>query len=198
MALAKQFEKELNKLLNRRTAHLRSLLRKQAGAPLTFSKKVREQGINRLQEIASAILCKARARDELRHVTRVLRQRRIKGHGVNKRFERIVRWAEKLPGGPVVYSFWRGKRCLYVGKGKSWRRLNGYQKSIYLKEATNLKIRLVTSKSQLPKAECLEVHLFEPRDNKIKAARKKWGKACPICKVHDRIRSELLAMFRLR
>jgi len=54
-----------------------------------------------------------------------------------------------------VYSFWYCKKCMYVGKGKDWKRLQAYKKSIYLKYADRLKALLVKTKSRLPSAECL-------------------------------------------
>jgi hypothetical protein len=82
-----------------------------------------------------------------------------------------------------------------VGKGERWTRLRGYEKSIYLQHADLLEVYLVRGVSQLPKVECLTKHLYDPRDNKAKPARKKWGKRCPLCKVHDQIRGELRSLF---
>ena len=70
-----------------------------------------------------------------------------------------------------MYSFWKGRQCLYVGKGKSWTRLKGYEKSVYLRDATTVRVRGVTSPSHLAKAECLMRHLLDPRDNRIRPAK---------------------------
>ncbi|HUT58966.1 MAG TPA: hypothetical protein VNA25_14050 [Phycisphaerae bacterium] len=85
-----------------------------------------------------------------------------------------------------------------MGKGLTWRRLRRYDKSAYLKDATRLEVFLIKGKSQLAKAECLATHMFRPRDNRMKPAKAKWGKACPICKKHDLIRRELATLFRMK
>ena len=64
-------------------------------------------------------------------------------------------------------------RCLYVGKGKSRGRLKHYERTFYLKEADLLEVYDVQSTSLLPRVECLAVHLFDPRDNRAKPARRK-------------------------
>ncbi len=53
-----------------------------------------------------------------------------------------------------MYSFWDRKKCLYVGKGKNWKRLRAYKRSVFLKYADRLKVLQVKSKSRLPSAEC--------------------------------------------
>src|SRR6266478_3694478 len=52
----------------------------------------------------------------------------------------------------------------------------------------------VTWKSRLPSAECLAIHLFMPCDNENKAAKKKWGKRCPVCKRHDAFKDQLASV----
>jgi hypothetical protein len=110
----------------------------------------------------------------------------------------LVEWAEAKLDGPIIYVFWRGKCCLYVGKGITSRRLRNYRKSAYLLQATRVEVFEITHRSQLACAECLATHLFRPRDNRVKAAKVKWGKSCPICKQHDAVRSELRDLFRMR
>ena len=148
--------------------------------------------------VATDILVRKHARRKFSSATIDRHLRFIGGFGIQDRFDKIFRWAEKNLDGPIVYSFWRGKKCLYVGKGKSYRRLRHYQKNIYLKEADSLKVWRVVSKSQLPRAECLGIHLFHPRDNKRKAAKVKWGKSCPVCKRHDEIASEIDTLLGLK
>jgi hypothetical protein len=102
-----------------------------------------------------------------------------------------------LTGG-IAYSFWAGDRCLYVGKGKNWKRLRAYKKSIYLKYADRLKALVVKTKGGLPSAESLEIHLHEPRYNVVKAAKVKWGQKCPISERHDELKDELDSLLRLK
>jgi hypothetical protein len=109
----------------------------------------------------------------------------------------VFEWAEEALDGPIIYGFWKRKQCLYVGKGKSWRRLKDYQKHIYLREATRLNVFCVNGRD-IPMAECLAIHLYRPRDNVNRAANKKWSRACPICKKCKRLNRELRELFRLR
>lgn len=52
-------------------------------------------------------------------------------------------------------------------------------------------------RSALPKLECLAAHWFQPKKNKVRPARRKWSKKCPICKVTRSIRREVKQIFRL-
>jgi len=110
----------------------------------------------------------------------------------------MLDWAGSSLSGPIVYGFWKGNRCLYIGKGGSWRRLKSYEKSAYLLQATRIKAFCIKTKSQLAKAECLATHLFNPRDKKMKPAKVKWGKKCPICRKHDEVRRQVQNLFRLK
>jgi hypothetical protein len=199
MSLARRFNRRLDDLWHARTAGLRALVvpRKQ-GRPVVLTKRLRQKLTDDLLETATDLLLRREGKEEF-HATLSDRMRRhIKGRGVSARYDRLIGWARERCAGPIVYVFWQGRQCLYVGKGKSWRRLRNYAKSVYLAKATRLDVFCMRGKSYLGKAECLATHLFAPRDNKKKPARSKWGKACPICKKHDQIRAELAALFRLR
>ena len=99
--------------------------------------------------------------------------------------------------GPIVYAFWKGKKCLYVGKGAKPTRLLTHRKS-YGREAESVELWFVRSKSFLPQAECLATHLFQPRDLAMRPSRAAWGKKCPVCVRHDEIRRELSGLFAMR
>jgi hypothetical protein len=199
MSLAKHFSNKLEDLWKRRTAELRALvIPRGVGQPPKFSRQVRQRYINHLLDDASKILLKRDGWSEFRKIAPHRRLWQIKGHGLLNRGSNLLKWAEtKLPG-PIVYTFWRGRKCLYVGKGGTWKRLHSYEKSAYLLQANCIEVFLVTNKSQLGKAECLATHLFQPRDEKVKPAKEKWGKACPICRKHDAIRDELNSLFKMK
>ncbi|MEK7469884.1 MAG: hypothetical protein AAB074_21155 [Planctomycetota bacterium] len=189
------FHRKLDDLWSRRTEELRALVGiRHRGPRLKFNKKIREQRIRELTELATEIL-REDAKDEIEARLNQTGRRHIRGYGIQDRFDRIWDWAESWIRGPIVYLFWKGSRCLYVGRGNSWKRLGSYEKSWYLKEADLLEVLCVAGKSNLPLVECLCVHLYEPRDNKSKPANKKWGKSCPICLTHDRIQDELRFVF---
>lgn len=199
MSLAKQFSNKLEDLWRRRTAELRSLVvPRRVGQPPKFSRQVRERLINQLLSDSTKILVKREAWLELKNIAPNRRLWQIKGHGLVTRGRNLLHWAESNLHGPIIYSFWKGEKCLYVGKGITWNRLRSYDKSAYLLSANSIKVFLVKNKSQLGKAECLATHLFKPRDEKVKPAKEKWGKACPVCKKHDTIRDELISLFKMK
>jgi hypothetical protein len=197
MAVLKQFDRKLADLWHHRIANVESLVRKRVGKPKSFTVKRRDKGIKDLEALADKILTKQGAKKELAKITSYTRRHHIRGHGVLKRGGNMLSWAGNLPG-IIVYSFWRGNRCLYVGKGGKWTRLKGYEKSVYVKEATVVKVRGITSKSFTGRAECLSKHLYKPRDNKIEPAKGKWSKACPVCKAKKQLRTNLRTLFKMK
>jgi hypothetical protein len=198
VAYTTQFRRLLEKTMKRRIDSVLRLIIPQPGPPQKFNEKVKTRLQEEILSAASQILVRKRARHELKKLVDRRRLRFIKGHGIDDRHDKLVEWAAKNLKRPIVYSFWGGKKCLYVGKGKNWKRLQAYKKSIYLKCADRLKALLVKTKSRLPSAECLVIHLHEPRYNAVKAAKVKWGKKCPICERHDELKDELDSLLRLR
>lgn len=198
MAYITQFNNFLDEVVQRRTDQMVRLVLGGHGAPKKFNKKIRNRLRTALLKDASHILTRQKAKLEFRNLTARRRMRYITGYGVRGRFDCIYEWARTHITGPIVYAFWNGQKCLYIGKGQSYKRLRVYKKSIYLKAAGRIEIWEVTSKSKLPSAECLAVHLFGPRDNENKAAKVKWGRKCPICKRHDAFKDELDRLLRLK
>ena len=199
MALKTNFVRVLDDAVGRRTEQLRRLVvSPNQGAPKKYTRTVRDSLKKRILLAASAVLVNEHSETELARTVVHRRLRFIKGFGLTDRLDRLYSWAERKLDGPVGYAFWRGKKCLYVGKGKSYRRLKHYDKSVYLWHATALEVWQIKSKNRLPRSECLAIHLFNPRDNKQKkAAKVKWGKVCPICKRHDEIASTTSSLLRL-
>lgn len=195
MKLVKEFGRKLDDLWRRRSAGIRALIRKPEGRVMSLTRARRDKVISQLQDLATKLLFRKDFKRELKRLRTLSKQRRIKGRGLDARFDRIAHWACDCFKGPIVYSFWKGSRCLYVGKGKSWKRLRSYRKSVYLKDADTLEVWQITSRKQLPKAECLAIHLFNPRDAKIRAAHVKGKSRCPLCVVHKRIREVVRAVF---
>jgi hypothetical protein len=198
MSHAKAFDRKLDELWHRRTATIRAHVRRRPGVQKALTKKNREDAIEGLCQLAEQVICRRDAKKELDSIVRRSRRTVVRGRGIASRFLNIKTWARKHLKGPIIYSFWRGNRCLYVGKGKSWRRLGAYQKSVYLRDASTLRVKMVRSVSYLPKAECLCTHLFDPRDNRVKAAAKTYSKKCPICRATKQIRDEIRDLFRMR
>ncbi len=195
MALHTQFQRKLDQIWKRQSAKLRALIKAKPGKPLTFTRKTRNRLIGELLALATKDILRSAGRDAFRdtHVKR--RLFRLKGRGRVARGESLATFARNLSG-PIVYAFWRGRRCLYVGKGSRATRLVSHRKS-YGREADSVEVFFVRSRSYLPKAECLATHLFEPRDLAVRPARAAWGKKCPVCLRHDRVRRELFRLFAM-
>lgn len=201
MALSKQFSNKLDDLWKRRTNEVRKLvIQPSAGKPKKFTRSIRDVLIADLLEIATNILVSKEGNRELNKIVIRRKLRNISGNGLLARGDNLVDWAEEHFGTnePIVYGFWHGKHCLYVGKGKGWKRLRDYRKSAYLVQATNIEVFSIKGKSQVAKAECLAKHVFLPRDNVVKPAKVKWGKSCPVCEKHDSIRDEMNYLFAMK
>ncbi len=198
MALRKTFERKLAVLVHRRTDRLSGLIQQKRGPRKSFTKRHREEGIAELQDLAEQILCKDLVHGRLKSITAGVRFTMLGGRGIEERFQRMCAWAEENLHGPIIYSFWRGKRCLYVGKGGSWRRLRAYRRDVLLQRATRLHARMVPGKSHVSMAECMSIHVHNPKHNINKSSKPKYSKRCPICKANREIRDELRALFRIK
>lgn len=199
MALTKQFSRKLDHLWRRRAAKFRALVVPGSrGQRLRFSRKRRDKSIDDILGLASRILLKREGHPEFNRVVARRRLWMMKGRGLLGRGDSLVTWAQQELRGPIVYVFWHKKKCLYVGKGASWRRIRSYRKSAYILEATCIEVFQIAGGRQLAKAECLATHLFNPRDNKAKPAEVRWGNTCPICEKHDHIRDELKSIFKMK
>ena len=200
MAFKKEFERKLDNLWRCRTANLRSLVFRQKAKANAFSKDFREKHIYDLQEIATQIFLRRRAQREFRQVissTKRNRISRIESDGLDQ----ILSWAGQQGEQPTIYSFWRGIKCLYVGKADNFKvRLGHYvrARSRYLSSGVTIKIHSIKNRSQLAKSECLAIHLYAPINNKVKAAHQMWGKSCPACEIHDHIKEDLQSLFRIK
>jgi hypothetical protein len=200
MAYANEFLDLLDQVIRRRTEAIRRLVISEQGqgAPKQFNKSIRNKLRTKLLDSASKILVREKAHRAFNKLVVRKKLRHITGYGIDGRFDHIYEWARGKFRGPIVYVFWNGKKCLYVGKGQSYKRLKHYKKSYYLKAAESLEVWLITTKSRLASAECLAIHLFDPQDNEKKAAKVKWGKKCPVCKRHDKLKDELDSLLSLK
>jgi predicted GIY-YIG superfamily endonuclease len=196
MALIKEFDRELNALWDSRIAYTRSLLKKPIGRPKSFSKKDRDKRIRRLEELAVSILTnKKRAESELKKITRYTKSMSLWG---KDRYDKMVTWVKKKPG-PIVYSFWRKGKCLYIGQTKSAKeRLRNYRKDKLFGMADRVKVHLLRGESHLGKAECLATHLYDPSGNRANPPEKKYSKKCPVCKAKREIKKDIESLFRMK
>lgn len=204
MALPAKFESELEKLFRRRTSWLRRAIgTKKPGRPHVFNRKKVEPKLHALGELAVQIIVRRRARKEFRRVVDRKRQWHVsrgKGFGTDAKRRSFKRWYDKRIGSKsCVYAFWSGKKSVYVGRtllGK-WRP-SGWFDRVWFQPVTRIDIHSVPRPSEVPKAECLAKHIFEPRENKNRPSIGKYTKKCPICEATREIDGELRSIFRLR
>lgn len=197
-----QFNKVLEKLWRRRVVWLHAAISgRKPGPPLTFDGPRRNMAIKKLQKIASKALTRKLAKREFeKAVGNGMRFK--KGHGVDAKKENFDDWRRrKVPEdrGKVYVFFAKQKhKCLYVGRttGRGGRP-KGQFKRDWFRKATRIVVYSARDKKSLPRLECLAIHLFDPRENKIRASRKRWTSKCPLCKIHKGIRTELRQIFSL-
>jgi len=202
MAFSKAFERELNNLFQRRTDWLRRKLGTVgAGKPPKFGRKDVKTGIDKLQEIASDALARKMARVAFDEHVASRKNRKIKGRGPNDKKHQFEKWFAQFKGTKgLVYAFWgRNGECIYVGRtGSHGSRPSSHFEKYWFAPVKRVTIFDIESKSHVPQVECLAIHHFQPKENKNKAAKKKWTKACPLCTTHRYIRDELHDIFRFR
>lgn len=201
MAHFTKFEERLNKLFQDRTYILRKNLGlKIKGPSPSITRRKVDRTIFELQDLASTILARGLAKKEFKQNTGAKRGKKITGRGWRKQKENFDLWLKRNSpkSKQLVYVFWRGKKCLYVGRTGSGgsRPSSHFNKKGFL--PTRIDIYPSKSKSQTPKLECLAVHRFEPSINRYKPAKKKWTKKCPLCSVHRKIEQDLRKIFKLR
>jgi len=204
MALTTKFERELGRLFYRRTSWLRKAIGKnRPGRPHVFNRRRVEPKLEELGELAAQILVKRRARREFLRAVDAKRQwhvKRGKGFGIDAKRKRFKRWYENHIGNKnCVYAFWSPKECVYVGRTLRGRsRPAGWFDRVWFQPVTRIDIYSMGRRSEVPKVECLAMHLFDPVQNKNWPSIGSYTKKCPICKATKEIDHELKSIFRLR
>jgi hypothetical protein len=119
MAHVTKFEKSLNKLFQERTYSLRKNLglKIRGNKPVITRKKINKTIIE-LQDLASVILAKGVAKREFNQNSGKKKGKKVKGHGWRKQKQNFDSWLQEHFSSTVnlVYVFWKGKKCLYVGR----------------------------------------------------------------------------------
>lgn len=113
-----QFNRRLDRLYNKRTGWLRTVLTKANPGPMpSLNKKQRESAINELQGIASNALARRMAKKQFEQSVAKRRTWKTKGWGKDKKIKEFRAWAKRKIDGRSgkVYVFWQKKKCLYVG-----------------------------------------------------------------------------------
>jgi hypothetical protein len=197
-----KFNRRLNRLYEKRTGWLRSVLKKAGPGPIpTLTKRSRERAIKQLQEIASNALARRMAKEQFERSVADWKLWKTKGWGMEKKLSEFRAWAKNKIDhkSGKVYVFWNKRKCLYVGRtaGRGSRPSQHFKKN-WFKNTTRIVVYMAPHKRDIPRLECLAVHRFLPAQNKVKAAQERWTSKCPLCKLHRMIKTELRTIFRFR
>jgi len=201
MASSKQFETGLDRLFHQFTEGLRRDAGKSARGPVPkFDRHKLRNRIDRLVEIANENDLKANGKALFGGTYSNKMQwhaKRGKGWGLEARKKTFRSWYdEKVYGRECVYVFWAKRKCVYVGRtGSGGRRPQAHFEKFWFSSVTRIDIYIIRGKRQLPKAECLALHLFKPKQNKVKSAEQKYRSKCPICTKEVNIRKQLRRIF---
>lgn len=196
-----RLNKKLKRVFEKRTLWLRTCVSKaKPGRPPIFDKDVRERAVEHIRKIASKALASRLSREEFRKLGVRWKTWTAKGKG-EQRKKIFSSWArERLPrhDGKVYVIFGRS-RCLYVGRTVgSGKRASKRLPKPGFQRATKVRIYYIPKRKAVPLLECLAIHRFRPKYNKIRAAREAWARKCPLCAVRKDIGSEMRTIFRLR
>jgi hypothetical protein len=198
MAYSKEFNAILDRLYLRRTAKLRNLLQPKSGRPLRLSRAERNEKIGQRQGIATAALARKYLKGEVARAVKRQKWCYIRGWDRKRKIKNFKKWIHELSHRHgMVYLFWRRKECRYIGRtGGRGRRPARQFKKDWFPGTTRVKVYAAYQRRSVPRLECLAIHRFQPKKNKIKAAKQKWTPRCPMCRLHKTIRAELLKIYR--
>ena len=191
------FTRQLKRLYDARVGKILHDVGIQRGRLKQFTKDFRDRQIEKLGQIATRILIRQGAHRALRRITKITSHNFIRPREPE---EQILAWARKFRSKPVMYTFWRDGRCVYVGRTEHFSgRLRGHLDNRHTRPGpgTMIKVHVLAGKSQLHKAECLAITLFDPVKNSVKAASRRYSRHCKICNVQKNIRKELRSIFAL-
>lgn len=189
----------LRKMWKRRSASLlRDLGVKKPGPIPTFSRRYREAQIKSIQLIVYRSM-----RKELKSWVKNTTTRRsvfLNGIAGGQKWEvlrnRLHRYEKQRN---LVYVFWRGKKCLKVGRSEiGLKRIEQQKGSALFQKARRVVVFFPSGglKRSVPALECALTHLYniEPP---IKPSKKKWRERCPLCKKRSWVKKKIRAWFPL-
>ena len=200
---AKRFDGVLYDLFERRTHRLHTYMWPISGSAPQLKRKTVNSGIKRLQTIAEDDFLRSKHAKQLLNGFDYKRQwhaKMGKGFGLPAKKRSFKTWYEsKITTKNCVYAFWRGKRCLYVGRtinGKG--RPTAHFEKHWFAQATRLDVYGFDGRRDVPRFECLLTHKRTPMRSKMKPSQKKYYSRCPICEGKKFIQDEVRWIFRLR
>jgi hypothetical protein len=197
-----EFNRRLDRLYEKRTGWLRTVLTKANPGPVPrLNKNQRERAIKHLQGIASDALARRMAKKEFERSVAERKTWKTTGWGTAKKLKLFRAWARNRIDRKAgkVYVFWHNRKCLYVGRtrGRGSRPSQHFKKE-WFRDTTRIVVYMAPHKRDIPRLECLAFHRFLPAKNKVKIAKEKWTPKCPLCRLHRRIKTEMRTLFRFR
>jgi len=98
-----------------------------------------------------------------------------------------------------IYFFWSRRGCEYVGRTtRGGSRPASHFDKYRFRCVSRIDVYAATGRRAITALECLARHRFQPIQNRIAPAQRKWTRACPMCRLHADLDDELRALFPLR
>jgi len=176
---SKEFETGLDNLFRQFTEGLRREVGKQSrGRVAKFDRHKLRRRIKRLVTIATEVELKEHGKKHFSETYSDKRQwhaKRGKGWGLEAKKKTFRNWYdENVHGRNCVYIFWSKRKCVYVGRtGAGGRRPQAHFEKYWFRSVTRIDTYIIRGKRQLPMSECLAIHIFKPKKNKVKSAQQK-------------------------
>jgi hypothetical protein len=201
--LAKKFDTELVELFRDRTHALRAQIWLAPGAVATVTKTRIQKSIEKLQDIAETAALRSRASMRIFRDYDYKRQwhpKKNKGFGRAAKRRTFKAWYDQhITTKNCVYVFWKGKRCLYVGRTLNGKgRPSSHFEKHWFSQATRIDVYAFDRKRSVPRFECMLTHRHAPSYSRMKPASKKFYTRCPVCEMRQHIRNEVKSLFRLK
>jgi len=189
--LRMEFEGTLNSAFKIRTAELRKSVGIKTGKKRNLNQKEIKE---KLKGLSIAI-----HEDEIKKLLKPHIQNKsiwvVEGWGAKNKVIAFKKWFKETNKDEknFVYIFNGEKQPIYIGRtqnGKS-RPANHFVKH-WFGGVKSIDI-IPLSKSRVPKIECLAIHYYRPSRNDMKhGSKQKYGRECFICKIHEKIDTDIL------
>lgn len=199
------FLESLDDLWRRRRAELSAIVKTGRGRPPNSLERdernrliadVVERAEEALLPFAKAKFIELRFGRSYRHALPNLGRAPLSHSNADPFLQRVSRSVESPY---IVYIFWKGGRCLYIGQSSNGvKGGGGLWKEYYWREGTHIEIASSKDYRGLSALECLAGHIFDPKHNIYKPPQHPYGTPCPVHQRLDNLKEELRYTFSLR
>ena len=197
VAYLKKFGNRLEDLWKLRQAELVNLTDRVGRRRIYY--KDRERRIDRIVEAAEESMVR---KDWVRRRFRGIAgsaDRVLVSRSIEQKQSKVWDTLAEYQDGPVVYSYWEGQRCRYVGRsdagiGRMW----APDERRYWKRTTRVEAMEPTTSRRIDELECMAIHFLRPLHNRYRASQRAYRSRCPVCEALDALNSELRELFSLR